>query len=65
MISRTLQQHIMTGPKMEVIFNAVVPEIKADADGCTAALAAAHYAEMKKGSSVCLISPAQASTGKQ
>ncbi len=29
----------------------------AAADGCTAALAAAHYAEIKKGSAACLITP--------
>lgn len=37
----------------------------AAADGCTAALAAAHYAEMKKGSAVCLPSPPGVSASKQ
>ncbi len=35
----------------------------AAADGCTAALAAAHYAEMKKGGAVCLRSPGEGSEG--
>jgi thioredoxin reductase (NADPH) len=38
--------------------------VLAAADGCTASLAAAHYAEMKKGRPLCLGSPAGFSVGK-